>query len=533
MKIKLTDEMIRTIQEHDNLKGYLSSLSSEKSATPRSWLYDGEHGNLSMEPDDILHTWCSKLEVLKSDANQHLNNVYQFDTAQVEKWGPQGGHKPIAELEDILEQGFMIEDSPKRTPGFRRPEWREAKRIVVKKLYRAGARSLRPASYESVVDDMRARDTLDSKSGWPLHIPRKEPEAKARAIEDAKSGEWRRQPAIALFRTYNKKTRLVWMYPMAVNLVEGAFFQPLQQVLMTSYLAESFFSPWKGFEQVRSRVTNTYRKGFMVAASDFSSTDAHFQKSTSLEVSDVLEQCFQPAYRAELRESITYMHEIPLVIGLEYMLVGSHGVSSGSNWTNFIETVFDMILGEYAHLLDNHVLALYGIGDDMAWASITRTGDEFKKWLEQLGTSVGQQIKAEKTTAERDQVKTLQRLFQRGYFQETGNLLRGVYSTIRALKSSVYPERYHKPEEWDGDMFSVRQFMILENCVDHPLFKEFVTFICKGNHHLIPFAKRSRGYLDAAQRRANHVHGLTSTYNQEKRDSALADFASIRIAANL
>lgn len=533
MKIKLTEKLLKTIQEHESLKGYLSSLSSEKGSTPRSWLYDGEHGNTFMQPDEVLKHWCAELDVLSKSTDQHLTNVYQFDTAQIEKWGPQGGHKAIDDLEDILMEGYRIEDSRKRTPAFSRREWREAKRIVTNKLWRAGARNLRPASYESVVDDMRARDTLDSKSGWPLHIPRKDPAAKQRAIEDAKSGEWRFQPAIALFRTYNNKTRLVWMYPMAVNLVEGAFFQPLQKVLMNSELAETFFSPWKGFEQVRVRVTKAYARGFVVSASDFSSTDAHFQKSTSLEVSDVLEQCFQPQFRAALRESITYMHEIPLVIGLEYMLVGSHGVSSGSNWTNFIETVFDDILGEYAHILDKAVMALYGIGDDMAWMSMTRYGDDFKKWLEEIGLSVGQQIKAEKTTSERDKVKTLQRLFQRGYFQETGNYLRGVYSTIRALKSSVYPERYHKPEEWDGDMFSVRQFMILENCVDHPLFKEFVAFVCKGNHHLIPFAKRSRGYLEAAQRRANHVHGLTSTYNQEKRDSALSDFASIRIAASL
>lgn len=533
MITQLTDQMLETINQEPHLRRYLEGLSQEHGHTPRSWLYDGDGDNPFMEPDQVLHAWLDTLSTLEKSDDQLLRNVYQFDTSQIEKWGPQGGHAPIKELMPIIEEGYSMGNDASRTPAFGSSEWAEAKANIAKKYRAAGAVSLRPASYESVIEDMQVRDTLDSKSGWPQNMPRKDESVRAKAIADAESGKWREYPAIALFRNYNAKTRLVWMYPMATNLVEGSFFQPLQSVLMNSRLAESFFSPWKGFEQVRSVVTNAYRRGFVVSASDFSSTDAHFQKSATAEVADVIEQCFQFKYRAELRESLMHMHEIPLVIGLDTMEVGDHGVSSGSNWTNFVETVFDDILAEYYHILDSQVKGLYGIGDDMSWISMTNWGDSFKKQLEEIGASVGQQIKAEKTTSERDRVKTLQRLFQRGYFQENGTLLRGVYPTVRALKSCVYPERFHKPEEWDADMFCTRQFMILENCVDHPLFNEFVAFVCKGNRHLVPFAKQSASQLDAIQVRAKHVHGLTSTYNQEKRDQSLSSFASIRVAASL
>lgn len=535
LKEKLTEEMKETIQEQPKLRGYLVSLSKAKKETERSWLYDGEHGNVFMSTDAVLGNWIDQLESLNRSDNPVLVNVYQFDISQKEKWGPQGGRPAIDDLTDICEAGFKMGDDAKRTPAFRTGKWKRAKMIASARLRKAGAQSLRPASYEKVVDDMKVRDTLESKSGWPENNVRKNPATKARAIADARSGKWRTYPAIALFRNYNQKLRLVWMFPMAANLVEGSYFQPLQSALIDSELGSTFFSPWKGFEVVRSCVTRSYRGGDVVSASDFSSTDEHFQKSATSEVCDVIETCFQAQYRAGLRESLMYMHEIPLVIGTEYMITGDHGVSSGSNWTNFVETVFDFILSIYVNLVSRgKVSGLYAIGDDMSWVSTTDYfGDKLKKLLEDIGHSVGQQIKADKTTSERDQVKTLQRLFQRGYYQENSQLLRGVYPTVRALKSLVFPERFHDPRKWSADMFCVRCFMILENCVDHPMFKEFVAYVCAGNEHLIPFAHKSAEELIAAQVQARQVHGLTETYNQEKRDQSLANFASIRVAANL
>jgi hypothetical protein len=232
------------------------------------------------------------------------------------------------------------------------------------------------------------------------------------------------------------------------------------------------------------------------------------------------------------------MHTIPLLVGPDKMLTGTHGVSSGSNWTNFIETVYDMIISEYVTLtsktaISKPISGLYAIGDDMAWLASTgfpTSEPTFQEYLENVGLAFGQVIKADKTTAEADRVKTLQRLFQRGYRRSDG-MCKGVYPTIRALKSSIYPERYH--HDWSSDMFCARQYMILENCVDHPLFKDFVEFIVRGNVHLIPFAHKDSKRLDAITRQARSIPGLNPTYNQEKRDSSLANFESIAVAREL
>lgn len=525
----LTFEQRENVQRNNGLARYLESLVTGKPMTPRSWLYEDK------TPDQVRDEWLNQLKVLDTNNAIHAE-VFHFDVSQLEKWGPQGGVAPIADiLEEIVLPSFTA--TPKAAKAFATPEWKQAKERVTRILKFHGCVGLRPASYERVYDDMRTRDVLESNSGWPMFTRRNKPEVKQQAIEAARNGDWKTYPAIILFRNYNQKTRPVWMYPMAVNLVEGSFFQPLQSVIMNSdILSSSFFAPWKGFESVKRVVSHQYANyGISLAASDFTKTDEHFRWEATREVFDTIAPCFNEANRSALFESLQYMHNIPLIVGPDSIIYGEHGVSSGSNWTNFVETIFDFILGTYVSILTaDRVTGLYAIGDDMTW--LVRGYDpELPKFLEDVGQSVNQVINASKTTNEKDRVKSLQRLFIRGYrvpFSST-DMLRGIYPTIRALKSLIYPERFHNPKKWSSDMFCARTFMILENCVDHPLFEEFVKFVCKGNKHLVPFAKQSKDALTRITGNAKLLPGLNPTYNQEKRDSSLATFESIRIASAL
>lgn len=517
-----------TVTRNNGLHMYLIGLSNGREATPRSSLYNLEGKTEVLAPDDILKKWMSKLDSLNG-GDTFSENVFQFDSHQLEKWGPQGEIAPIADLMDEIVMP-TFSNSSMHPSAFSDPDWHQAKLQVIHYLKAAGCRNLRPASYLRVIDDMRARDTLESNSGWPLFTTRHKPEVITQSIQEAENGRWKTYPAIALFRNYNRKTRLVWMFPMSANLVEGSFFQPLQSILMKSSAALKFLSPWKGFEQVREVMSLTYAEHNYVAASDFSSTDAHFQLVTTSEVYDVLSQCFQPQYREQLKASMSYMHEIPLIVGVDRKIVGEHGVSSGSNWTNFVETIFDWILATYVELKGLYA-GLYAIGDDMSWYHKTYD-DTFADKLAIIGKSVGQEIKADKTTNDRDKVKSLQRLFQRDYVRSDGKL-RAVYSTVRALKSLVYPERFHKPEVWSKDMEAIRDFMILENCVDHPLFHDFCRFVSAGDPHLREFASYGQTKQNQLFRKSKLIPGLNSTYNQEKRDSSISQFESVKFLREL
>lgn len=520
----LPKEFQNLISSNNGMSQYLFSLSKGRAFTPRSWLYENK------EPDKILEDWMNRLQVLEN-GDTFEKKVFQFDTSQLEKWGPQGGISPIQDLlKDVVEPTFAQANSPK-PKGFTDHLWQDSADIVTNYLRFSGKlRGCRPSSYEHVVDDMRARDTLESNSGWPLFTRRNKPEVITASIADAESKKCYEYPAIALFRNYNQKTRLVWMFPMSVNLIEGSYTQPVMSRIIKADLP--FFAPWVGFERVRNAISEAYTNGKFVQASDFSKTDEHFTWNATEWVDYVLYPLFNRAYRSDLHESLRYMQNIPLVIGPSKWMTGGHGVASGSNWTNFIETIFDFVLATYVDELTEHQhKGLYAIGDDMAWVSNSQD-DAFSEYLERIGKDVGQVINAEKVTNDPDSVKTLQRLFQRGYNRQDGKC-RAVYSTIRALKSSVYPERFHSPKSWNSDMFCARQYMILENCVDHPLFEDFVKFVVQGQKDLIPFAKRNSKYLDKVTRESRLLPGLNPTYNQEKRDTSLANFASIMVARNL
>nr|AVX53300.1 RNA-dependent RNA polymerase [Marmot picobirnavirus] len=530
----LSKEIKQTINHNKNLSRYLFNLTQEQPPTKRSWLYE------SKDPDAILLEWKNHLAVLEN-GDSFEKEVFQFDTSQEEKWGPQGGHPQISELMDdvVLPSYKTIKPSPQVFSedisgyfgnGHQTPDWKQAINRVNRENLAAGIHGLRPASYKSVIDDMRARDTLESNSGYPDFARRNLPEVKSAAIHAAETWSYREFPAIALFRTYRGKTRLVWMFPMATNLVEAQYYQPAQSAFIKSGLP--FYAPWNGFEHVRDLISQAYDNGKFIAASDFSATDAHFKWATTEQANDVLWPCFVKESRIGLYNSLKHMHQIPLLIGPNEMLTGWHGVASGSNWTNFVETVFDRVFSVYVEgKLNNGYQGFYAIGDDMAWVS-DKYDPSFKIYLEELGLEVGQEVKAEKTTNYPDKVKSLQRLFQRGYKRPDGKV-RAVYSTIRALNSSVYPEKFHNPKLWSSDMFCARQYMILENCVDHPLFEDFVRFIVHGQKDLIPFAKKSAHELNKIMRETKLLPGLNPTYNQERRDQSLSTFESIRIASKI
>jgi hypothetical protein len=530
--ISLPDEVLQTVSSNNGLSAYLIALQSGRKATPRSWLYEGQPA------EKVLDKWLSHLDKLKDSKLEAERLVYQFDTSQLKKFGPQGKVPPIGELDDILYEGFQHADAPCPAPFRSDPLWRQAKEIAVDTLFKQQGmyKKLRPRSFDAVIDDMAARDTLFSNSGFPDFAKRKLESVRRRAIGDARSGKWRDHPAIVLFRNYNQKTRPVWMYPMATNLVEGSFTQPLKEHLKKL----PFFAPWRGYDDVRQQMSEVYSEPTeYVAASDFSHTDAYYTKWQMLECYDVVKYAFQEQYWDLLKESMLRVTSIPLIIGPDKMIVGDHGVSSGSNWTNDVETILDYVAEVYLTLLQLVIDVLNAVGDDVSHR-VKVFNAKFSEQVAKVYASLGFDVNSEKVTNEVDWVKYLQRLTIRGYFRdmdwipvEKRTQLRGVYSTIRALNSSLNPEKFHKPQDWSVDMFCVRQFMILENCIDHPLFVEFVKFVCAGNKHLVEFAKRSADKQDKAFQASRTLPGLNPTYNQEKRDSKLSSFASIAIARKL
>nr|UAW00325.1 MAG: RNA-dependent RNA polymerase [Porcine picobirnavirus] len=532
MKIEsLPLNVLEVVQNNNGLKMYLNSLERGRPATPRSWLYEGKSDS------EILSLWLNQLKKLDSDERGKL--VYQYELSFLEKFGPQGAVKPVKELMDLVTEGFKMADSP-MPELFKSKEWQAAKKLAIERLFIKNKlyHSLRPRALKHVVDDMRARDTLESNSGFPDFGRRKKPEILQSAYAAVDDGSYLDFPAILLFRNYNGKTRPVWMYPMSTNLVEGSFTQPLKEALTKTSM--KFFNPWRGYDYVKLQMTDDYLLGRIQSASDFSHTDAHFTRWAMLEVFDVIKHAYQPKYWDDMKQSMLHVVDIPLIVDSAHWITGQHGVSSGSNWTNDVETYMDFIAECYFVVTGLVPFTGDAIGDDVRHV-MTKYDPKFADKIAKLYQQMGFDVNSEKVTNEVTWVKYLQRLMINGWFSDYGvtiqgkhhDTFRGIYRTVKALNSSLNPEKFHSPKLWSVDMFCVRQFMILENCIDHPLFVDFVKFICNGNPHLRAFAVKTSAEIDKAQKASRLVPSLNPTYNQEKRDKPLSSFESIRIARNL
>lgn len=512
MKIsRLTKAQSEVVRQNRGLSNYLRSLETGRQATPHSWLYEGE------ESEVTLQRWLRILNRLKN-GNDVEKLIYTFDIKQIEKFGPQGEVPPIAEaikVESFQEQYELTNTNVPALPELA---------IVIG----IPLNSLNLREFSAVVDDMQSRDTLTTNSGWDLFTRRSL--VKDVSIEQAKSKEAYSFPAIILFRQYNGKLRVVWMYPMSMNLLEYQVTQPLQEAILH---ATQYVTPWRGFEDVKKRFTLLWSKYPFAFGGDTTAMDAHMQLPQLRAVADATASLFKDP--KQLFDTITHVGEIDIVVGSNSIISHQeHGIASGSGWTQLSETIFQILVFDSylkSKRLNQTVESGMGIGDDYVWFFDKQPdSDEIVNFWMRYGLPG----KPEKQSNSANSCTFLQRLFIKGYYsREDSAVLGGVYPTIRALNSLLNPEKFHNPKDWNSDMFCARCFMILENTVDHPLFEEFVKFVVAGQKDLLPFAKKSANELDAIQKAARLLPGLNPSYNTEKRNKPLSSFASIKFAAKL
>lgn len=512
MKISnLSTAQRAVIAASNGMTNYLKSLKVGRNFTPHSWLYEGQDSKVTLDK------WLRHLHKLEQ-GSPFEQKVYQFDTKQIEKFGPQGGVPPLDEA--LAVESFQEQYIPNKAC--------EIPLRPLTEILNCQSGSIRYWDYPFVIDDMATRDTLTSNSGWPDF--RKRELVRDRAIRQAESGAAWNYPAIILFRQYNGKLRVVWMYPMAMNLIEYRATMPLQRLVtkLTKYV-----TPWAGFEHVKARFTELWSRHPFAFGGDTTAMDAHMQGSQLQMVANMSAPLFQDP--TLMTESLLHVANIDLIVADNGIIRNQqHGIASGSGWTQLSETIFQ--IGMFDKYIQMNRLPLsvedgMGIGDDYVWFFDDQPD---AKDIVEFWDANGLPGKEEKQSNEKDYCTFLQRLFYKKWFsRDDPAVLGGIYPTVRALNSLLHPERFHNPEDWSSDMFCTRCYMILENCVDHPLFEQFVRFVVRGQKDLLPFARKASDELRNIQSQARRLHGLTPTYNQEKRFKPLSEFSSIKYARTL
>nr|QXV86702.1 MAG: RNA-dependent RNA-polymerase [Picobirnavirus sp.] len=513
-KVKIERTMEDVISSNNGLSLYLSNLSEGRKMTDHSWLYERENSN------DTLQRWIPIMEAA-NNKTPFAELFNSFDLKQVEKFGPQGGIPPIdsEEVWEVIEPLYsptVFDDANALSKW-----WHKAEEFG-KMLFGPTPCRAVPWPYERVLVDMYKRDTLSTNSGYPRFTRRKK--VQTMEVADARTGAHAIYPAIILFRYYYGKLRPVWMFPMSANLREASFASPIQSALRQSPIpwVRKYVTPWLGYDDVKRVMTEQWT-GQQVVSGDTTKMDAHMRLAQMTLVYHIVKFLFQKQYWEDLHSSLLHVCDIDLLWDRQTMIIGTHGLASGSSWTQLSETVLQMFMAWCAGKEGQ------GIGDDFFWIS-TQTAEELVAWLNEFGLPAN----AAKQTVAEDHVTFLQRLNRQGFMsRDDKSVLGAYYPTIRALGSMLMPEKFHDPKSWNSDMFCVRIFTILENCVDDPSFDDFVSFVVHGQKDLIPFAKKSSSEIDEAQKLARTVPGLFPNYNQEKLTRPLSTYTAISIARKM
>jgi hypothetical protein len=335
---------------------------------------------------------------------------------------------------------------------------------------------------------------------------------------------WRGQ-SLGLDQELSSKQRTVWMYSYPVNIQEMRFFRPMQAWLL-KWL--SGLSAWRTPEHVDKAVHEAInfaqRMGTVIISTDFSSYDQSLGYAHTLLAYQLMGSLFQKGYTGEIDMLWEYMHSVPLIISSDRMWKGDHGVSSGSVFTNLVDTIVHMAAASWAvseagARLSTNLSQFQG--DD--GLLVTFDSAPIEKITEAYA-ELGIEANYEKQFLGLSDALFLQRYYTKDW--SDGRV--GIYPTYRALNSLLGQERFYDADKWDARMVVLRAIMILENTKHHPAYLDFVRFVADGDS--LRLGANYPGGIDALLfsgdviQRANDIAGFIPSYNQEKRIGGIVNF---------
>lgn len=184
------------------------------------------------------------------------------------------------------------------------------------------------------------------------------------------------EPCIAFHRTqFNKKTRLIWGYPLSVNLLEGLFARPLIDRFKGAH-SPMIFGLQDGVVGARLASSSDRRKwAYSLDMSSFDSSvsseliDVAFDIIGTWFDLDALEPVSGKCYGYILHRVREYFKKTPIVMPDQRLYVGkNHGVPSGSYFTQFVDTIVNCVFcGAISSrfMLNVSVDDIFILGDDL------------------------------------------------------------------------------------------------------------------------------------------------------------------------
>jgi len=491
-------------------------LANGRKPTPRSPLFrDRDVG-------DIFTEWTGFLSQV-GQSDPVLQPLVEYDLSRITKVGPQGGYRPFSEREDDFAAYYTSPDESIDTGVISENTISKCQEICFGNI-----RGRRPLTVESVVKADKYDDKLLTNSGCTEYTRRDDPSTIAKATKEAKSGGWKNLPFILGSRAQRGAERFIFMAAFALNLIEKTYLYPIMEAIRQE--AHPFFSAWEGFDQVELGLAEMkfFSEDNVYITQDYEKMDKHVNTTQMLIGHKVTSSMFQDKFVQLWKEILDYVLIAPVLIQLDKLVTGLHGMPSGAGVTNLIETIISL----YIYIRYGEVVtttAGMALGDDMIFAvkRETNSDDEILDVMTTISKEVGQVLNPEKQRIDGHTIVFLQRFFDDRI--PNSGIVRGMYPSILALNTAMHPERFHDARKWSKEMEILRWIMILENCKNLPYYHELIQFFMKGDKYklgtIIPgFFKE----LPLKYEESKAIKGFVPSYNQEGLNRGIYDFETVK-----
>jgi hypothetical protein len=389
-------------------------------------------------------------------------NILLQDQQEAKDVGPKSLMKPWVDRQSDADAYFSSKPEVEN----------EHVRFAVNKLM-----SLIPANSIRPLSIMNAVERLPKKTQWGLPFMMQGTESWEKHLELAKAIKsiedslasivyWRGQA-----KGEETKNRIVWGTPHSVGILEAMLMYPILEVLRS----RRGFAAWGDLTDVDNAISRILVKSGQKNSSDYSKFDTSPSEQLGHYIWDVIRHWLIPAVSGlvDVLEEIFFRSD--LIVPFKVMRDRRGCVPSGSVFTNLFDSLMNLFLGFYIESRLGVELEDYEVmGDDSVFyfPAEPSVGE-----IAEVVGECGFEMNPDKQMVEEYKIHFCQRLHCLEY--AVNGVYVGVRSPIRALSGLTGHERLE--QNMTAERVSGSALLQVQDCVNHPLFYQFVEFYYSGD----------------------------------------------------
>lgn len=454
--------------------------------------------------------------------------MLDYEDTRVEKFGPQGGHAPWAELED----DFLLYGSRPVDVSHVSPQ------LLWKMEDRYSNLRCQMWSVDTAVQYLKKEKLQDRAAGWnTFQLKKTDPKAITEAVRLARNGNWTRGYGY-VFSRYNKKKKRIFMpMPFSLMIKQSQYFVPFLRAIQDSLLRDRSDSPYLfwadkvGFDKCFEILTEKMRKsrtGFRYLVwvqRDFEKMDtttgfSQYRTFVDPVIGSAMHYKPGSAPYREMASVLDATTTMPIVTPTGTMTV-EHGTASGAEITNGGET----ICNDYYAARVNELMSYFGRneveilscgnGDDGMSLWGTNDLEGFKTRIQEAASQAAEEC-GFRVQSDKWFISDIFGLYCQNMVWLEDRQIHFAYPAALILNSIINPEHEYTPSQWDRDYRDLDIIQKLDNGKGLPYFHQLIEYVRKGmKYPLLGSSQAETKRILSKYERYRSLQPLSENFNRQ------------------